>query len=67
MSSRKNTSYKYCYNSNYWCSNNKNYQSLKEKYDIKPDQLVVGGSGSISSRKGTDIFYEVSKIIKKII
>ena len=51
--------------SNYWCSNNKNYQSLKEKYDIKPDQLVVGGSGSISSRKGTDIFYEVSKIIKK--
>ena len=51
--------------SNYWCFNNKNYLSLKEKYNIKPDQLVIGGSGSISSRKGTDIFIEVFKIIKK--
>tara|TARA_Y100000389_G_scaffold154011_1_gene154436 strand:- start:113 stop:1297 length:1185 start_codon:yes stop_codon:yes gene_type:complete len=50
---------------NNWCFDNKNYQYLKKKYDIKPDQLVIGGSGSISSRKGADIFNEVFKIIKK--
>ena len=50
---------------NHWCFEEKNYQSFRKKNSVNSDQLIIGGSGSISSRKGTDIFFEVFKLVKK--
>ncbi len=40
-------------------------QKYRKIYNIKKNKVIVAGSGSISSRKGTDFFYEIFKLLKK--
>ena len=40
-------------------------QKFRITHNIKKNKLILAGSGSISSRKGTDLFYEIFELLKK--
>lgn len=52
-------------NQDNWINNIEKCEYTKIKNDIDANQLVIGGSGSISIRKGADIFHQIYKLILK--
>lgn len=50
---------------NNWIYDDRKSEIIRKKVGLKKDKLVIAGSGPISSRKGTDIFYETFKLVKK--
>lgn len=48
-----------------WIYDEKKFEVFRKDLGVKSGQLLVAGSGPISSRKGTDLFYETFKLVKK--